>query len=107
MHAIDQARERYGLALRREDVDALASQIMAGKAVYVRHDGPCDVYLVKWSGTVMVACWSPDAECIKTFLPREYMTPSGQRLHRGVKRKRLKVLKLGRGSLRAESDDDQ
>lgn len=104
MHAIDQARDRYGLALRREDVDTLIGQIMAGKAVYVRHDGPCDIYLVKWQGVVMVACYDPNAECIKTFLPADYMTPKGKREHHGVKKKRLRVAKR-KGAFRMERDE--
>ena len=52
----------------------------------------------------MVACWSPDAECIKTFLPRDYMTPKGKRAHHGIVRKRLKVTRR-KGAFRMERDD--
>ena len=102
MHAIDQALARYGVTLTVADVAGLCGQIRDGRAVRVRDDGPSVIYLVKWRGVVLVAVWSSD--CIKTFLPREYMTPSGQRLHRGVKRHRL-VVRGKRGSFRAERED--
>lgn len=103
MHPIDQARARYGVSLVREDLDNLVGQILDGKAVYVRHDGMCDIYLVKWVGVVMVAAYWPEQQIIKTFLPAESLTSKHLRAHHGVRRKRLRPLR-NRGEWRAMRD---
>ncbi len=103
MHPIDQARARYGVALVRDDLDRLVGQILGGKAVYVRHDGVCYIYIIKWCGVVMVAAYWPEQQIIKTFLPAESLTPKHMRAHHRVQRKRLRVQR-GKGRWQAFRD---
>lgn len=70
-HAIDRARERYGLELTNEDLRAVALQIVNKRdAVLVRrgYDG-AQVWAVKVQGVWASVVYIPLTRKIATFLP--------------------------------------
>jgi hypothetical protein len=69
-HAIERARERYGLTLDRWDLLAIASIIRAGKTVLTRRqrDGR-EVHALEYRGVAVVALYDLRDRCVTTFLP--------------------------------------
>lgn len=70
MHAIDRAKERYGLDLEVRDLRNIAERIRADKGVLIAsHDDGSSVWLIKVSGVLVRLVMCKDLKLVLTFLP--------------------------------------
>ena len=71
-HAIDRARERYGVTLTRDDLAAIGADIVAGRAVYL---GPSVLDREMWQVHVarinfdVPVVWASRGRAVITVLP--------------------------------------
>lgn len=71
IHAIERARERYGLELSSADLVGFSRDIRAGKSVFLGRDGGSERHLVDHAGVPLVVVMSPSG-WILTVLPRAH-----------------------------------
>lgn len=69
-HAIERARERYGLELCDEDLRVIAARIGDGRSVHLGTSGNGgERHALAYGGKTVVVVWLPAVEAIATFLP--------------------------------------
>ncbi len=79
VHAIERARERYGIELDLPALNAIAAQIAAGEGMLLRRsprDGH-EVVVIRVQGQLVTVAFDPHKGWIKTF------KPNGTRRHPG------------------------
>lgn len=70
IHAIERARERYGLELTTDNLKAIVSKCSAGKGVLMaRLDNGLERYLVQWNGTGLIVLLNVSKKMVVTVLP--------------------------------------
>lgn len=78
LHAIDRARERYGVVLTPDDITAMKWQIINGSSVRVSSSPHgSELHMVRHGGSALLARWH-DAQIV-TFEPADALTKSGRR----------------------------
>lgn len=95
IHVTRRAKERYGLDLSINDVNAMAGRIRAGRSVLLRkcdgHSG--SRHLVEHGATVLIAIFSHEHNRIVTVLPRDYACdrhPNRKQKDKGMGKKNYK-----------------
>ena len=70
IHAIERAKERYGITLQFDDLGALQEQIATRAATFLGYlPRGAECWRVDHNGVGMAAVWSPLAQRIITFRP--------------------------------------
>ena len=100
-HAIDRAKERYGLDLTTHDLKNIARKIKAGCAVLQGREARGSIWLVRWSGDVLRVFLSLDG-FVLTMLPK-----TGRRHREKAHRKTGKQNSYGRVRDRCENWRDE
>lgn len=68
-HAIERARERYGISLIEADIIKMRAEIMEGRSLLSSKDVRGEVHLIQYLGTPMKVCWNPGQRDIVSVLP--------------------------------------
>lgn len=70
-HAIDRARERYGLELTEQDIEALRGALVAGRAVLLKQMPDGYRHMMAMLGErALIVVWHPERQAIITVLPK-------------------------------------
>ena len=95
-HAIERARERFGMELGEDGLHAIRRLIVSGKSLLSgKRDGDREFHLVDYGGATMRVLWLPAHQAIIT------VTAARWRLHPG---RRKRIEREGRRKERRHDD---
>ena len=104
-HAIERARERYGLDLTRDDLEEMAGLIAAGEAVRLRveRDRRFEVYWLRFKGRLLVVSYEPVVGRVVSFLPPDSVKVGSYARYRAKRRSTARKRASQRKWIRAQA----
>ena len=98
-HAIEQAKERYGIDLVLWDLVNIRDKIESGKSLLMGTDPnrPTQTHIVTYRDTEMQVIFDPKSRCVVTFYEKGWkLGRGGYNLRKNGKRKRLRGKRKGK-----------
>lgn len=103
IHAIERAKERYGLELTKADLAQIGKAIVKGKSVLLgRLECGTERHLVSWKNTALKTVFNPTHRLIITFEPKHTSKPAN---HWDRKRVAIRKRKARRKATRPTHTD--
>lgn len=88
-HAIQRARERYGMVLNHRDIAAIAALLKPDNRLQRRQDHVSGIHAVTYQGRtlVVVAVYRSDPPVVATLLDPDYFSAAYRKRHRALRAK--------------------